>query len=155
MLSNHLILCHPFLLCLRLSQHWGLFQWVSSSHQMAKVLELQLQPQSFQWIFRVWLTGLISLQSKGLSIIFSSTAFQKHQFFGAQPSLWSNSNICMWLLELSPESLMKLSTGNSAVLFWRYCTITYGFSHNPDILQNNSFIKLSSVAQFSCASFSP
>ena len=36
-----------------LSQHQGLFQWVSSSHQVAKVLELQLQHQSFQWIFRV------------------------------------------------------------------------------------------------------
>ena len=35
-----------------LSQHQGLFQWVSSLHQMAKVLELQLQHQSFQWIFR-------------------------------------------------------------------------------------------------------
>ena len=36
-----------------LSQHQGLFQWVSSLHQVAKVLELQLQHQSFQWIFRV------------------------------------------------------------------------------------------------------
>ena len=36
-----------------LSQHQGLFQWVSSSHQVAKILELQLQHQSFQWIFRV------------------------------------------------------------------------------------------------------
>ena len=36
-----------------LSQHQGLFQWVSSSHQVAKVLELQLQHQSFQWIFSV------------------------------------------------------------------------------------------------------
>ena len=35
-----------------LSQHQGLFKWVSSSHQVAKVLELQLQYQSFQWIFR-------------------------------------------------------------------------------------------------------
>ena len=35
-----------------LSQHQGLFQWVSSSHQVAKVLELQLQHQSFQWMFR-------------------------------------------------------------------------------------------------------
>ena len=44
------------------SQHQGLFQWVSSSHQVAKVLELQLQHQSFQWIFRTdflwdWLVG--------------------------------------------------------------------------------------------------
>ena len=38
---------------LNLSQHQGLFQWVSSSHQVAEVLELQLQYQSFQWIFRV------------------------------------------------------------------------------------------------------
>ena len=35
-----------------LSQHWGLFQWGTSSSQVAKVLELQLQHQSFQWIFR-------------------------------------------------------------------------------------------------------
>ena len=45
-----------------LSQHQGLFQWVSSSHQVAKVLELQLQHQSFQWIFRTdfpedWVVG--------------------------------------------------------------------------------------------------
>ena len=37
---------------LNLSQHWGLFQWVSSLHQIAKVLEHQVQHQSFQWIFR-------------------------------------------------------------------------------------------------------
>ena len=37
---------------LNLSQHQGLSQWISSSHQVAKVLELQLQHQSFQWIFR-------------------------------------------------------------------------------------------------------
>ena len=50
------------------SQHQGLFQWVSRSHQVAKLLELQLQHQSFRWIFRVdlGLTGMISLQSKGL-----------------------------------------------------------------------------------------
>ena len=42
---------------LNLSQHQGLFQWVSSSHQVAKVLELQLQHQSFQWTPR---TGLLS-----------------------------------------------------------------------------------------------
>ena len=51
--SNCLILCHL------LSQHHGLFQWVSSLNQVAKVLELQLQHQSFQWIFKVdWLVWL-------------------------------------------------------------------------------------------------
>ena len=45
------------------------------------------------------LTGLISLLSKGLSRVFSSTTIQKHQFSSSQPSLWSNSHICIWLLE--------------------------------------------------------
>ena len=42
----------PYSLAFNLSQHEGLFQWVSSSHQVAKVLEFQLQHKSFQWIFR-------------------------------------------------------------------------------------------------------
>jgi len=61
----------PSPLALNLSQQQGLFQWIDSLHQVAKVLELQLQYQSFQWIFGGWfpleLTGLISLLSKGLS----------------------------------------------------------------------------------------
>ena len=43
----------PFSSCLQSFQHQGLFQWVSSSHQVTKGLELQLQHQSFQWIFRI------------------------------------------------------------------------------------------------------
>ena len=87
-----------------LCQHQGLFKWVSSSYQVAKILEFQLQQQSFQWIFRTdWfplgLTGWISLLSKGLSRVFSNTTVQKHQFFGAQLSLWSNSHMHTWLLE--------------------------------------------------------
>ena len=79
---------------LSLSQYQGLFQWVRSSHQVGKGLELLLQHQSFQWIFRVnflkdWF-GLIPLPSKGLSRIFSSTTVRKHQFFSAQPSIWSS-----------------------------------------------------------------
>ena len=56
---------------LNLFRHQGLFQWVSSSQQVAKVLEFQLQHQSFQWTLKTdwsplgW-TGWISLQSKGL-----------------------------------------------------------------------------------------
>ena len=45
-------LSSPFPLTFNLSQHQGLFQWLSSSHQVAKVLEFQCQHQSFQWIFR-------------------------------------------------------------------------------------------------------
>ena len=50
------------------------------------------------WFFLGW-TGLISLQFKGLSRVFSSITVQKHQFFGAQSSLWSNSHIHTWPLE--------------------------------------------------------
>ena len=60
----------------------------------APVLLLHIQG----W-FPLGLTGLISLLSKGLLRVFSSTTIQKHQFFSAQPSLWSNSHICIWLLE--------------------------------------------------------
>ena len=68
-----------------LSQHQGLFQWVSSSHQVAKELVLQLQHQSFQWTPRTigW-TVWISLQSKGLSRVFSNTTVQKHQFLAIE-----------------------------------------------------------------------
>ena len=72
---------------LNLSQHQGLFQWVGSLHQVAEVLELQ--HQSFQWIFRtdflVGWTGLI-LQSNELWRVFCSTTVQRHQFFGSQTS---------------------------------------------------------------------
>ena len=82
MLSNRLIhpLSSPSPPAFNLSWHQGLFQWVSSSHQVAKVMVLQLQHQSFQWIFRDFfplrLTGLISLQSKGLSGVFSTPQFE-------------------------------------------------------------------------------
>ena len=46
------LLSFPSLPAFNLSQHQGLFQWVTSSHEVAKVLEFQLQHQSFQWIFR-------------------------------------------------------------------------------------------------------
>ena len=56
-------------------------------------------PMNIQGWFPSGLTGVISLQSKGLSRVFSSTTVWKHQFFSAQPSLWSNSHIHTWLLE--------------------------------------------------------
>ena len=84
---SHLLLS-PSLPTFNLSQHQGLFQWVSSSHQVANVLAHQLQPQSFQWIFRtsgfpLGLASSISLKSKGLLRVFSNTTTQKHQFFTA------------------------------------------------------------------------
>ena len=90
----------PF--ALNLSQHQGLFQWVGSLHQVAKVLvsaSTSVLPMNIQGLFPLRLTGLISLQSKGLSRVFSSTTIRKHQFFDTQPCLWSNSHIHAWLLK--------------------------------------------------------
>ena len=59
------------------SQHQSLFQWVNSSHEVAKVLEFQLPKKSQGWSPSEW-TGWISLQSKELSRVFSNTTVQKH-----------------------------------------------------------------------------
>ena len=56
-------------------------------------------PMNFHAWYSLGLFGLISLQSKGLSRVFSNITVQNHQFFGTQPSLWSNSYIHAWLLE--------------------------------------------------------
>ena len=56
-------------------------------------------PMNIQDWFPLGLTGLISLQSKGFSRVFSSTTIRKYQLFGAQPSLCSSSHISIWLLE--------------------------------------------------------
>ena len=72
---------------LNLSQHQGLSQWVVFSYQMTKILEASASasvlPMSIQGWFPFRLTGLISLLSKGLSRLFSSTSVWKHQFFSA------------------------------------------------------------------------
>ena len=80
----------PFSSCLTLSQHQGLFQWVSSSHQVAKFVvstSTSVLPMNNQDWLPLRLTGLISFQSKRLSRVFSNTTVQKHQFFGAQLSI--------------------------------------------------------------------
>ena len=56
-------------------------------------------PMNIQDWFPLGLTALISLQSKGFPRVFSNTTVQKHHFFGAQLSLWSNFHIQTWLLE--------------------------------------------------------
>ena len=56
-------------------------------------------PKNIQGWFSVGLTGLISLQSRGISRVICSTTVQKHLFFSTQPSLWSNTHIYTWLQE--------------------------------------------------------
>ena len=104
--SNHLIPVIPFSSCFNLSQHQGLFQWVSSSHQVAKVLEFQLQ--SFQWLisFRIdWLDllavheilkSLLQYHSSKASILQCSAFFmvQLLSVHAAAKSLQSCSTLC-------------------------------------------------------------
>ena len=97
--SNHLILCCPCLLeasifpsirvfftesvlHIRWPKYWSFSLSISPSNEYSGLISFR-----------------ISLQSKGLSRVFSNTTVQKHQFFGAQLSLWSNSHIHTWFLE--------------------------------------------------------
>ena len=94
-LSNHLILCCPLLLpsiftsiSIFSNELVLCLKWPKTDGASASVL-----PMNIQGWFPSGLTGLISLLFKGLSRVFSTTTIWRHQFFGAQPSLWSNSHI--------------------------------------------------------------
>ena len=83
------LLSSPFPPAFSLSQHQGLFQWVSSSHQLANIeasASASVLPMTIQDWFPLGSTDLISLQSKELSSLLNTTV-QKHQFFDAQFSL--------------------------------------------------------------------
>ena len=69
--------------------------FTSSGQSIEASASASILPVNTQGWFPLGLTGLISLQSKGLSRVFSSTTYRKHRFFSTQPSLWSNSDICM------------------------------------------------------------
>ena len=89
--SNHLILCHPLPLLPSIFpsiRSFPMSQLFASGGQSIGA-SASVLPVNIQGLFPLGLTGLISLQSKGLSTVFSRTTIQKHQFFGAQP--WSNS----------------------------------------------------------------
>ena len=77
-------------------------------------------PMNIQGWFPLELIDFISLKSKGLSRVFSNTTVQKHQFFSAHLSLWSNSHIHTWLLEkpklwLDESSLQSLAIDKTMV----------------------------------------
>ena len=98
MLSNHLILCYPLLLCLQSLSASGSFpiSWffTSGGQSLGASGLTSALPMNIQyWSFRMDWFDL--LQSKWLWRVFSSTTVWKQQFFGAQPSLWSNSYIHM------------------------------------------------------------
>ena len=73
--------------------------YASSGQSIGTSASASVLPMNIQGWFPLGLTGLISLQSKGLSRVFSSTTIQKHHIFCGQPSLWFNSHIYTWLLD--------------------------------------------------------
>ena len=83
-----------------LSQHQGLFKWVSPSHQVAKAsASASVLPMNIQdWLSLGW-TGWISCSKRDSQESSPVPQFKKHQFFGSQLSLQSNFHIHTWLLE--------------------------------------------------------
>ena len=92
----------PFSSCLQSFPTSGSFQisqfFASGGQRIGISALVSILPMNIQDWFPLGLTGLISLQSKGLSRVFSTTV-QQHQFFGAQLSSQSNSHIHTWPLE--------------------------------------------------------
>ena len=97
----------PFSSCLQSFPASGSFPmsqfFISGSKNTGASASVSVLPMNIQDWFPLELTGLISLQSKALSSIFSNTTVQKHKFFGTQLSLWYNSYIHTWLLRVGHE----------------------------------------------------
>ena len=101
--SSHLIFCHSLLLLPSIFPSIRVFSNESTLPSVGQSTEVSASasvlPVNIQDWFPLRLTGWISLQSKGLSRVYSNTIVQKHQFFGAQLSSQSNSHIHTWPLE--------------------------------------------------------
>ena len=119
--SSHLILCHPLLLllsifprirvfsnysvlCIRWPKYWSFSFSISPSNEYSGLISFRMD----------WL-DLLSV--KGLWRVFSNTTVQKHQFLGAQLSLWSNSHIHTWLLENNSFDYMDLCQQSNVSTF--------------------------------------
>ena len=93
----------PFSSCFQTFPASGSFPrsqlFASGGQSIGASASVTVLPVNIQGWFPLGLIGLTSLLSKGFSRVFSSTIVWKHQFFGALPSLWSNSHIHTWLLE--------------------------------------------------------
>ena len=95
--SNHLVLCRPLLFLPSIFPSIGVFSNESALHiRWPTYLSFSFNINPFSehpGLISLGWTGCISLKSNGLSRVFSNTTVPKHQFFSAQPSLWSNSHI--------------------------------------------------------------
>ena len=117
---NHLILCCPLLLLPSIFPSIRVFSNELALHikweKIRAPASASVFPMNIQGWFPLGLAGLISLQSEGFSRVFSSTTIQRHQFSGAQLSLWSNSHIHTWktIAERVIERSQSLSCHHSS-----------------------------------------
>jgi len=122
MLSYHLILCLPLLpLPSVFPSIWVFSNELALLISWPKYMSFNISPSQV-W-FPLGLTGLISLLCKWLSRVYPSTTIQKHQSFSAQPSLWSNSNICSWLLEKPQLLAMWMFVGKVTSLLFNMLSV--------------------------------
>ena len=112
--------------------------FTSGNQSIGASASASVLPMNIHDWFPLGLTGLLSLQSKGLSKVFSNTTVRKHQFFSSQPSLWSNSHIHTWLLE-KPKLVVLQKILENSVLSFKTLSLVWclGFLSNAIIL--NSF----------------
>ena len=129
MLSHHLMLCCPLLLLpsifssIRVIRNWSLSFSFSPSNDYSRLIS--------------FIDCLNSLQSKGLSRVFSNNTIQKHQVFSAQRSLWFNTHIHIWLLEKPSVQFSHLIVSDSLRPPWTAARQT-----SLSITNSRSLIKL-------------
>ena len=121
----------PFCFCLQSFPTSGAFpmnQLFTSGGQSNRAsVSASVLPMNIQGWLPFGLTGLIFLQSKELSSTFSSVTIQKHQFFGTQPFLWSNSHIYTWWLEKNHNWLYGPLSAKWCLFFNMLSRLVTGF----------------------------
>ena len=130
--SKQLILCCPLLLFPSSGSFPVSWLFTSGGQIIESSASATVPQMNIQGWFPLELSSLISLQSKGLSRVFSNTTVQKHQFFGAQPSLWSNSHIHTWLLENHSFDYLDLCRQSNASAFEYAVLVGHSFSSKEE-----------------------
>ena len=112
----------PFSSCSQSFPASGSFQmsqlFASGGQSIGASASALIFSMNIQGWFPLGLTGLISLQSKGPSRVFSNTTVQKHQFFSTQPSFWSNSHFWPWTVWKANSTSIKKKK-DSLEYYWR------------------------------------
>ena len=141
MLPKHIILCSPLLPLPSAFPCFRVFSSESALHIRWSFSFSISPPNEYSWLIPLELTGLISMQFKGLSRVFSITIW-KHQFFSTPASLWSSSYIHSWLLK---KPFVDVSDTQS---YCRSVTQSCPTLHNPMNCSTPGFPVLHCLLEF-------